>query len=228
MAGGRGERLLPLTKNTPKPLLKIGHKPIIEHVIDRLIKFGIEKIYITINYLGEQIVDYFGDGSSKGIQIEYIWEKKPLGTAGALSLINDFNFDHVLLMNSDLFTNVNFEDLYLKVINDNATMGIASVPYTVNIPYAIFDLDGDNIRSFKEKPNKTHYANAGIYIFETKYCKMIPKNTFYNITDLIDKLILQNKKIIHDPIVGYWIDIGRIDDYNYANEIATHIKNESI
>lgn len=224
MAGGRGERLKPLTDTIPKPMLELGGKPIIEHNIDRLIQYGIEKIYISINYLGEQICNYFGDGSTKGISIEYIQEDIPLGTAGALSMINSFDTEYILLMNSDLFTNVNFEELYIETLNSNAEMGISSIPYIVNIPYAIFEREDNVIKSFKEKPNHTHYANAGIYLFKNKWVESIPKNTFYNMTDLISEILKLEKKIIHEPIVGYWIDIGKPDDYIRAKEIADHIK----
>lgn len=122
MAGGRGKRLSPTTDTIPKPMLPLGEKPIIEHNIDRLISFGIKKIYISVKYLGDRIKEYFGDGSSKGISIEYIWEDKPLGTAGALSLVEKFNTEHILLMNSDLFTDVDFEDLYLDLIKQKADM----------------------------------------------------------------------------------------------------------
>jgi dTDP-glucose pyrophosphorylase len=223
MAGGRGERLKPLTDDTPKPMLKLGGKPIIEHNIDRLIEYGIEKIHISINYLGHQIQHYFGNGEEKGIQIEYITEDKPLGTAGALSLIDEVSTENVLLMNSDLFTNVNFENLFLETINNNADMGIATIPYTVNIPYAIFKQSKNIIKSFKEKPNHTHYANAGIYIFKKEWISRIPKDTTYNTTDLIELMLNENKKIIHDPILGYWIDIGKREDYIRAKEFAKHM-----
>ena len=224
MAGGRGERLRPLTDKVPKPLLEIAGKPIIEHNIDRLISYGIEKIYISVKYLGQQIVDYLGDGASKGIQIEYIWEDKPLGTAGALSLVPEIKSDYLLLMNSDIFTNIDFEDLYLQVINQNATMGIASTPYTVNIPYAIFEGGEYNrVIGFEEKPSYTNYTNAGIYLFEKTWIDDIPRNTFFNITDLLEIIIKTKGKVIHNPIVGYWIDIGKIDDYNKAAEIGRHI-----
>ena len=123
MAGGRGKRLSPLTDTIPKPMLQLGSKPIIEHNIDRLISFGIKKIYISVKYLGEQIVDYLGDGNQKNINIEYVWENEPLGTAGALALIDNLTTEHILLMNSDLFTNVNFESLYLKLINEKCRYG---------------------------------------------------------------------------------------------------------
>ena len=131
MAGGRGKRLSPLTDNVPKPMLPLNGKPILEYNIDRLIQFGIKKIYISVKYLGEKIQEYFGDGSQKGIIIEYIWEKKPLGTGGALSLINEFKTENVLLMNSDLFTDVNFEDFYLSYIKSSADMAVCSTEYKV-------------------------------------------------------------------------------------------------
>jgi|SRR5665647_909617 len=225
MAGGRGERLRPLTDVTPKPMLLLGGKPIIEHNIDRLISFGIEKIYISVKYLGQQIVDYFGDGSSKGITIKYIWEDQPLGTAGALSLVDNFDNDHILLMNSDLFTDADFEDLYLNVLEHKAVLGVATIPYTTKVPYGIFTVNQNQITGLKEKPIFTNYANAGIYILEKKATQKIPYNSFFNITDLMEMLIAENQTVIHNPIVGYWIDIGQHQDYLNAQEIIKHIKN---
>lgn len=225
MAGGRGERLRPLTDVTPKPLLKLGGKPIIEHNIDRLISFGIEKFYISVKYLGQQIVDYLGDGSSKGISIEYIWENQPLGTAGALSLVNNFTTDHILLMNSDLFTDADFEDLYLNVLEQNASLGVATIPYTTKVPYGIFTVAENQITGLKEKPIFTNYANAGIYILNKELISKIPRNSFFNITDLIELQIIESQSVIHNPIVGYWIDIGQHQDYINAQEIIKHIRN---
>jgi dTDP-glucose pyrophosphorylase len=223
MAGGRGKRLSPLTDNVPKPMLILGDKPIIEHNIDRLISFGIKKIFISINYLGNKISEYFGDGSSKGIEIEYIIEENFLGTAGALSLVNEFKSDHILLMNSDLYTNVDFEELYLSLINNNIDMAISSTQYKVDVPYAIFDCDDNNeIKLIKEKPSYSYSSNAGIYIFKKEFIKEIPKEKYFDITDLIEKLLLNQKKIIHVPIRGYWIDIGNPTDYKLAQENIKH------
>lgn len=225
MAGGRGERLRPLTDVTPKSMLLLGGKPIIEHNIDRLISYGIEKIYISVKYLGQQIVDYLGDGSSKGISIEYIWENKPLGTAGALSLVDNFTTDHILLMNSDLFTDADFEDLYLNVLEHDASLGVATIPYTTKVPYGIFTVDENQITGLKEKPIFTNYASAGIYILNRKIINKIPCNSFFNITDLIELQIIESQSVIHNPIVGYWIDIGQHQDYINAQEIVKHLKN---
>lgn len=224
MAGGRGERLKPLTDTTPKPMLKIGRKPIIEHTIDWLIEFGIENIYISVGYLSTKIMDYFGDGSNKGISIKYIEEDKPLGTIGALSLVEEFNKETILVMNSDLFTNIDYENLYLNYSKENADMAVASVSHTVNIPYAVFERDGSLINALKEKPKNTYYANAGIYLLKRKVIKHIQKNQFFNATDLMEVVIKKKMKLIHNSIIGYWIDIGRFEDYEKAKEIARHIK----
>lgn len=222
MAGGRGKRLSPLTDTTPKPMLPLGDKPIIEYNIDRLIKFGVKKFYISVKYLGEKIQEYFGDGSSKGIEIEYVWENKPLGTAGALALVENFSTDRVLLMNSDLLTNVNFEEMYLKSIQNDADMVIASTEYNVDVPYAVFECEGIEIKGFKEKPSYTYHSNAGIYILKRELIAKIPKNEFYDITDLMDHLVEINGKLIHDPIKGYWIDIGKPVDYKNAQEFIKY------
>ena len=223
MAGGRGKRLSPLTDGVPKPMLPLGNKPIMEHNIDRLISFGIKKIYISVKYLGEQIRDYFGDGSSKGIKIEYVWEDEPLGTAGALSLVENFGTEHVLLMNSDLFTNVDFEDLYLDMIRNNADMAVASTEYKVDVPYAVFETEDDRVIQFKEKPSYIYPSNAGIYLLKQELIEQIPKNTFYDITELMDELVRSEKKLIHNPIRGYWIDIGKPSDYKQAQEFVKHL-----
>jgi len=224
MAGGRGKRLSPLTDTIPKPMLLLGNKPIIEHNIDRLIAFGIKKIYISVKYLGEQIETYFGDGTSKGIQIEYIWEDKPLGTAGALSLVKEFKTDQILLMNSDLLTNVDFEEMYLKLINEKADMVVASTEYKIDVPFAVFESENHKVIAFKEKPSYIYHSNAGIYMFKKELVDMIPKNSYVDITDLMDKLISNGNKLLHDPIRGYWIDIGKPSDYKNAQEFVKHIK----
>jgi len=222
MAGGRGKRLSPLTDKTPKPLLQLGDKPIMEHNIDRLISFGIKKFYISLKYLGDQIQEYFGDGSDKGVQIEYIWENEPLGTAGALALVEKFNTDHILLMNGDLFTNINFEDLYSSIVSSKADMAVASTEYKIDIPYAVFETDGENVTTFKEKPSYRYHSNAGVYILQKQLVDRIPKDEFYDITDLMKNLVDNGGKLVHNPIIGYWIDIGKPDDYKQAQEFIKH------
>lgn len=224
MAGGKGERLRPLTNNTPKPMLPLGDKPIIEHNIDRLIAYGIRNIYISVNYLAEQIIDYFGDGSSKGINIRYLHEEYFLGTIGSVSMVSEFANPYVLVMNSDLFTDIDFEDLYLNQVRNEADLSVASIPYTVNIPFGIMIRENGQVIGVKEKPSNTHYANAGVYLMKTELSKRIPKETYYNATDLIEDCIKSEGKVIDNPITGYWIDIGRHEEYKKAKEIVKHIK----
>lgn len=225
MAGGEGKRLRPLTLNTPKPLLKVGDKPIIEYNIDRLAKVGIQNIHISINYLGEQLIDYFGDGKSKNINIEYVKEDKPLGTIGSILLVKEFKHDDIIIMNSDLLTNIDFMDFFETFHSSDADMAVAATSYSVDIPYAILETDEkQRVKSLKEKPKYTYYSNAGIYIIKKKLLKMIPEGSFYDITDLMEKILQMDLNIITFPINGYWLDIGKHDDYKKAQEDIKHIK----
>ena len=224
MAGGRGERLKPLTDKTPKPLLKVGDKPIIEHNIDRLNTFGIDDIWISVRYLGEQLVDYFKDGSEKALRINYVWEENALGTAGALALVDDFIHDHVLMMNSDLLTNIDFEDLFLFFEEQQADLVVACIPYQVNVPYAVMETNGKKVTGFKEKPTYTHYSNAGIYLMKKEVINKVPKNETFNATDLMEKLIQEGKKVVAYPLVGYWLDIGKHEDYQKAQIDINNMK----
>lgn len=218
MAGGKGTRLRPLTDDTPKPLLKIGNKPIIEYNIDRLSQYGIDDLFLTVNYLGDQLVDYFGDGSEKGMNIRYVREDKPLGTIGSLSLVDHFHHDHILLMNSDLLTTIDYHSFFVDFKNKGADMAVASIPYEIKVPYAVLDVNGEGIKSFKEKPELTYYSNAGIYIMKTELLSRIPKNEFLDITDFMEQLIQEGKKISYFPILGYWLDIGKHEDFEKAQK----------
>ena len=224
MAGGKGQRLLPLTEHTPKPLLKVGSKPIIEHNLDRLALFGIDDIWISINYLGEQIESYFGDGSAKNVHISYVRENKPLGTIGAVSKIQDFKHEFVLITNSDLLTNLDYEHFFLDFLAQSADMAVVTIPYKVNIPYAVLETEEGRVLNFKEKPTYTYYVNGGVYLVKRELFDYLPKNDYFNATDLIDELIRQNKKIYSYPLMGYWLDIGSPDDFERAQRDVTKIK----
>lgn len=223
MAGGKGERLRPLTEKTPKPLLKVGEKAIIDHNIDRLVNYGVEHISVTVNYLKEQIEDHFAV-PRKGIQVQTVREPKFLGTIGSIKFVKEFYNDTVLVMNSDLFTNINYEDFYLHFKEHDAEMGVAAVPYTVSVPYGIFDLEGRDIHGLIEKPTYNYFANAGIYLIKRRALTEIPEEIFFNATDLIEKLISENKKVIRFPLNGTWIDIGNPQEYQKANEVVKHMK----
>lgn len=224
MAGGQGQRLRPLTENTPKPLLKVGGTPIIERNIDRLAMYGIDDISISVNYLGEQLESHFGDGSAKGIRMQYIWETEPLGTIGAISKVDNFTNDHILVMNSDLLTNIDFEDFFHDFIQNKADFSVLSLPYKVDVPYAVLETENGQIKSLKEKPSYTYYSNGGIYLMKKELLNRIPENTHFNATDLIETLIEEGKHVRSYPMLGYWLDIGNHDDFNKAQNDVTHIQ----
>lgn len=225
MAGGEGKRLRPLTETTPKPLLKVGEKPIIEHNIDRLKRVGIKNINLSINYLGDQLVDYFGDGTNKELNIRYVREDKPLGTIGSILLVENFDHDDILVMNSDLLTNIDYADFFRTFKESDADMAVAATSYNVDVPYAVLEVNETNIvKSLKEKPRYTYYSNAGIYILKRQLLNMIPDNKFFDITDLMDRVIEMNLKLITYPINGYWLDIGKHEDFKKAQEDIKHIK----
>jgi dTDP-glucose pyrophosphorylase len=222
MAGGKGERLRPLTLTTPKPLLKVGDKCIIDYNVDALISYGMENISVTVNYLGEQLVDHYKE-KRNNIQVKCVREPNFLGTMGSVKFVDSFVNDTVLVMNSDLFTNIDYEDFYLHFLENNADMSVAAVPYSVNVPYGIFELTGRDIQGVKEKPTYNYYANAGIYLIKKKLFDLIPDNVFYNATDFIDTLIAKHYKVIRYPLTGYWIDIGKHEDYQKAQELVKHL-----
>lgn len=224
MAGGLGQRLRPLTLNTPKPLLKVGSKPIIEHNIDRLAIFGIDDFWISVKYLGEQIQNYFGNGEYKNISIEYIWEDEPLGTIGAVSKIDNFKHDYILVTNSDLLTNIDYEQFFLDFINQDADLAILTIPYNVSIPYAVLETQKGEVKSFKEKPTYTYFSNGGVYLMKKEMLNYLPKNDFYNATDLMEELIHKCHKVISVPFNGYWLDIGRHEDYEKAQSDIKEIR----
>ena len=222
MAGGKGERLRPLTEKTPKPLLKVGDKCIIDHNIDRLINYGVKHISVTVNYLKEQIEEHFIT-PRQGVQVQTVREPKFLGTLGSIKFVKEFYNDTILVMNSDLFTNINYEDFYLHFTEHDAEMSVAAIPYNVSIPYGILDLDGRNIQGLLEKPKYTYYANAGIYLIKRRALDEIPDDLFFNATDLVEKLIAEEKRVIRYPMNGTWIDIGNPQEYQKAQDLIKHL-----
>ena len=224
MAGGKGERLRPLTQNTPKPLLKIGDKAIIDRNVDRLIEYGIEHISVTVNYLKEQLIEYYAEPKPSGVKVQCVAEKQFFGTIGALTLVKEFHNDTILVMNSDLLTDIDYEDFFLHFQEHGAMMSAAAIPYTISIPYGIFDLDGRNIKGVSEKPVYNHYANAGIYLIRKEALRYIPKDKVFNATDLIDALAADGQKVIRYPLTGLWIDIGTPEEYRQAQELIKHLR----
>ena len=223
MAGGKGERLRPLTEKTPKPLLKVGDKCIIDHNIDRLISYGVKNISVTVNYLKEQIEEHFAQPRGE-VKVNTVREPKYLGTIGSIRFVETFHNDTILVMNSDLFTNINYEDFYLHFKEHDADMSVAAVPYSVQVPYGIFQIENKReITGLVEKPTYDYYANAGIYLIKKSALDLIPEDTFFNATDLIEALIALGRKVIRFPLNGTWIDIGNPQEYKRANELVKHM-----
>lgn len=222
MAGGKGERLRPLTEKTPKPLIKVGDKCIIDYNIDSLLSYGLNHISVTINYLGEQLEEHFRRPRD-GVKIHTVREPKYLGTIGSIKFVETFHNDTVLVMNSDLFTNIDYEDFFLHFCQHDADMSVAAVPYVVKVPYGVFNLSGHEICGVIEKPTYSYYANAGIYLIKKKLLNLIPEDKFFNATDFMDKLIATNHKVIRYPMSGYWLDIGQHDELARAREMVKHL-----
>ncbi len=222
MAGGKGERLRPLTEKTPKPLLKVGDKCIIDYNIHNLISYGVKNISVTVNYLREQLEEHFFE-PIREVKVNTVREPKFLGTIGSIKFVENFYNDTILVMNSDLFTNIDFEDFYLHFKEHDAEMSVAAVPYLVSVPFGIFDLDGRNIKGLVEKPKYNYYANAGIYLIRKSALAEIPEDTFFNATDLVEALIAKGKTVIRYPLNGTWIDIGTHQEYQKAQDLVKHL-----
>ena len=218
MAGGLGSRLRPLTESTPKPLLKVGSKPILETIIRNFTHYGFRNIYLSVNYKAELIQDYFEDGRSFGARLQYLVEKKRLGTAGALSLISEKIDRPIIIMNGDLLTNVNFEHLlnYHLLSEASATMCVRD--YELQVPYGVVHSDGATIQGIEEKPVHRCYVNAGIYVLNPEILKKIPQNQYFDMPKLFKLFIKEGYKTCSFPVREYWMDIGRPTDFEQANE----------
>lgn len=217
MAGGLGTRLSPLTNHCPKPLLKVGSKPILEVILETFIASGFHRFLISVNYKAEMIMSYFGDGSKWGIEIQYIHETKRLGTAGALSLLPFVPEEPVLVMNGDLLTKVNFRQLldFHKETNAEATMCVRE--YEFQVPYGVVKVNDHQLVSIEEKPLQRYFISGGIYVIQPRALTHIPDDTFYDMPTLFSQLIDKGHSTSVFPIREYWMDIGRMDDFERAN-----------
>ncbi|QGM31025.1 CBS domain-containing protein [Bacillus sp. N3536] len=217
MVGGLGSRLRPLTNDIPKPMLHVGNKPILETIIDGFKQNGFTNFILSVNYKKEIIQDYFLDGADFGVSISYVEEKKRMGTAGALSLLNEKPKTPVFVMNGDLLTQVNFEQLlqFHKESNAIATMCVREYEY--QIPYGVIETEGQLLKNITEKPIHRNFVNAGIYVLNPEAFDHIPKSKFFDMPDLFE-LFIENKLLVSAfPIRENWLDIGRLDDYERAN-----------
>lgn len=217
MAGGLGTRLRPLTENVPKPMLNVGNKPILETIIEGFKRYGFTNFILSVNYKKEVIQDYFQDGSAFGVSISYIEEEKRMGTAGALSLLKEKPNKPIFVMNGDLLTQVNFEQLLQFHEETEAVATMCVREYDYQIPYGVIETDGQQLVSIKEKPIQRNFVNAGIYVLSPEAFEYIPQNVFYDMPNLFERLMDKQRNVSAFPVREYWLDIGRIADFERAN-----------
>ena len=218
MVGGLGTRLRPLTQDTPKPMLKVGNKPILQTIVEKFAEYGFVNITMCVNFNASIIRDYFGDGKEFGVNIDYVLEQKRMGTAGALSLLKERPSEPFFVMNGDLLTNVNFEHIFNYHTLHKATATMCVREYDYEVPYGVVKMNDNKITAIAEKPVQKFFVSAGIYMLSPEILDLIPQDEFYDMPTLFEKAIAQDKNVISFPIHEYWIDIGRLEEYQKANE----------
>jgi len=217
MAGGKGMRLRPLTESNPKPMLPLGDRPIMEHVLERLRASGIREVVVSTHYKSEMIQDYFGDGSSCGLAINYVREENPFGTIGALRLMRDHLTEPFLVINGDVVTTLDFSAMQTFHRNHGADMTVAVKKHNLHVPYGVMQVDGESIVGLEEKPTLSVFINAGIYLINPAMIDFIPDQRAFDATDLIAKLIEERRRVVAFPVIEYWMDVGYPDDYRKAD-----------
>lgn len=216
MAGGEGMRLRPLTENIPKPMVDIGGVPLLERQIHRLAKAGLNRVYLSVNYLSHVIEDYFGDGSSFGLEICYLREREKLGTGGALSLLPERPDAPIVVMNGDILTTSDFGSLNAFHHTHSAEVTVAAVDYRINIPFGVIYNEGPYVTGLAEKPSQRFLCNAGIYVVSPSALGLLPHGRPFNMTDLIDACLVENRPVAIFPVHEYWSDIGTPADLDQA------------
>lgn len=217
MAGGLGTRLHPLTQEVPKPMLRVGAKPIIETIIEQLKSYGYKNIILCLNYKADIIKNYFQDGANFGVNIKYVSEKKRLGTAGAIRLAKEYIDKPFFVLNGDILTKLNFEQFMQFHINSGNCVTIGTKKYEIQIPYGVVNLKDEKVTDLKEKPCSSYFISGGMYCLDPEAIDRIPEDEYFDITQLISEYLDKGKKVGSFPITEYWMDIGQIDDYNQAN-----------
>lgn len=218
MAGGLGTRLKELTEEIPKPMLKVGQDPILHHIINNFKQYGYNNILMSVNYKGEIIENYFQDGVAYGVKIKYIKENKRLGTAGGIKLGEEYLNKPFFVINGDIFTNLNVENMMKFHKKNGFDMTIGVREYFFQIPYGVINANGKIVNGVKEKPTINYLISAGVYCLNTNVLEYIPKDTYFEITDLINICAEKGLKLGNYKIKEYWMDIGKIEDYNQVNE----------
>lgn len=224
MAGGKGKRLYPLTQNCPKPMLHVGGKPMLEIILEQCIEAGFQQFYISVNYLKEQIKEHFNDGARWNINIEYLEEKQPLGTGGALSLLPQKPAEPFLVLNGDVLTSVDYGELLKFHSEQQATATLCVREHTTQIPFGVVQMDDLNILNIKEKPLLRHHVNAGVYLLDPVLLDLVPHRNFFDMPNLIESAISKKFSVCAFPIHEYWLDIGEPDTYKRAHNEWHNVK----
>ena len=217
MAGGYGKRLYPLTERTPKPMLPVGDRPLIQHTIDQLRDAGIHRVSITTHYQSERIAEHFGDGAAFGVSVDYVTEEQPLGTAGSLSLLKDSD-EPLLVVNGDILTRIDFRALLSFHREQRADLTVGVRKYDLNVPYGVVECEGAAVRRLAEKPVYGFLINAGIYLVEPSARRFVPSGRRFDMTDMIQALLDRGRPVVSFPILEYWLDVGCPDDYLRAQK----------
>lgn len=218
MAGGIGSRLRPLTDETPKPMLEVGSKPLMETILEQLGSHGFRRIYIAVNYMADQVKERLGNGSSWNLDLRYLEEDKRMGTAGALGLLPESPSAPILVMNADLLTNLNFRHLLSFHEEQGCAATICVREYFNQLHYGVVEIENNRVAEIREKPSQRHFINAGIYVMEPDVLPLVPSNSFFDMTTLIERVLAQGKETAVFPIREFWLDIGRHEDYAAAAE----------
>lgn len=216
MAGGYGKRLMPLTETTPKPMLRVGERPLIERLVQQLKQAGVARVNISTHYKAEQIASHLGNGEAFGVVVEYVSEEIPLGTAGGLSLVA--GDDPLLVINGDILTALDFRALLNFHFEHGAEMTVAVREYGFDVPYGVVETDGLHVTAITEKPSVKFFVNAGIYLISGSARSLIPSGQHFDMPELIETLVRSGGRVISFPIWEYWLDIGRQEDFDRAQE----------
>lgn len=208
MAGGEGKRLLPLTQDCPKPMLRIGGKPLLEIILEQCKNAGFEQFYFSVNYLKHQIQDYFGDGARWHVRIDYLEETHPLGTGGALSLMPQKPTEPFLVLNGDVLTRIDYDRLLQFHMEQRSAATLCVREHKTQVPYGVVQMDDLQVLTLEEKPVVSHYVNAGIYLLDPALLDLVPQNLFFDMPTLLEKAIQRQHRVSAFPVHEYWVDVG--------------------
>jgi dTDP-glucose pyrophosphorylase len=217
MAGGLGSRLRPMTDDTPKPLLTVGQKPLLETILETFIEHGFQHFHMSVNYKADQIIQHFGNGEHWGVDINYLMEDDQLGTAGALGLLPEIPDEPIFVMNADVLTKVNFRSILDFHFEQRADATMCVREYDFQVPYGVVNIENDRITGIEEKPLQTFFVNAGIYVVSPELLHLVAKGERLDMPEFFHRAIDDGRHAAVFPVREYWLDVGRLDDFERAN-----------